>query len=717
MSEPSRNNANESHLRRRVKMLAFFNLLILVALGAAVFFFVFEHKPRNAYANLRTALVNGTTQVDQNTIRSTLGFSVRYNPKQFVPLATVLTQNGQSFNEFTGGKVLTPRAYALVELYSPNAASLDPNTGSLAELWISSNIHDDFFARRRAEFGPGLSKLDTIERFFQPKGDEYRTVSAVKKSSVLVNGVEYRKVVYNTTDTHYLKSVETEERYYTVQGNRPYVVSVSRTNDPNQAFVASLRSLLPNISYGAQAESSGYTGAQHGTNGKISATGAATSANIPRRLSDAIALNVAAKNQPGVVRIGVNSCATLSFLLPNRKVFMKVRDACSPVIGSGSIISSDGFISTNGHVVRQTPANLFLTTLAADSDNGSDDLAVRYIRYLVASGVMSRDQVISLIDAANGGDKEALGKLTYAVENIPRANLVASDQFNEYAIQLGHDPIRVTQTGHRFRFQYGDTVVRARYVDSNFDPFAGKEGKFDISQSSTSDVAILKIEGNNYPVVRMGSVNKITRGDLIVAIGFPGFVDGGLLTKLRYTVPTITEGHVQDVGYDSPQDKRKIIASDTPIAGGNSGGPALTNDGLMAGLNTYGDEGCESGDCFSTYSVFRDVADYKSLLLKNKITVDNTSDLSSLWSKAVDQFASGDYKAAVDTFEATQRAYPAMYLADSFISQADKQIQAENRSRDLKAVIVGLIVLLAAGIIVGYVLLRRLRVHGQQQTP
>jgi S1-C subfamily serine protease len=580
---------------------------------------------------------------------------------------------------------------------------------------IQTNIHDDFFTRRRAEFGPGLSQLDTVERFFQPTGDEYGTISVGSKSVVVINGVKYRKVIYEITNTHYLKSVETDEYYYTVQKNRPYVISIRWTNDPNQTFVASLRSLLPNISYGVGAESSVYADARSGSKGKISSTSVGTSANIPQQLSDKVALGVAAKNQPAVVRIGANSCATLRFLLPNKKVFMKVDDACSPVVGSGSIVSSDGYISTNGHVVRQTPISLFLTTLAVDSANGNDDLVVRYIQYLVAGGVMSRDQVITLIDAANNGDSEALSKLTYAAESIPARNLEVSNRFNEYAVQLSHDPIRISQSGHKFRFKYSSTVVRAKYIDSNYDPFAETEGKFDISRSTTSDVAILKSEGTDYPIVRMGSVDDISKGDLVVAIGFPGFVDDGLLTKLRYTVPTITEGHVQGMAYDSPQRLRKLIASDTPIAEGNSGGPALTEGGLMAGLNTYGNSTCQSGDCFSDYSVFRDIADYKTLLKKNGIAIDTASDLSDRWSKAVDQFASGDYRAAARSLKDAQRAYPALYLADNLISQADKQVQAEDRARALKLVIAGLLALLVTGMIFGYWFLRKLRRQRQQQ--
>jgi S1-C subfamily serine protease len=704
-----------AHHKHGRKLFGFLSISIFVALlflaGTVVLINAYQHrsKPKTGF---QSALGIKPTNQTLDTVRSNLKFSVSYNNKQFKPVAYIIHED-QTFVTVTEKDALKADDYAIVYLDEKNPPKGQYDKWNLSRFSVSTNIHKDFFARRAADpaYGPGMSQLDTTEKFFQPKNTDYGTYTVVSKNDVTINGIKYRKVLYSYKDNKYITSNSTQEGYYTVQNNQPYVIQITLADAQDQEYVASLRGLIGNVAYGEKSQSDTYGTANSGSKGQVDASKTSNGANLPNELEGESALKIAAKNQPAVVRVGTNYCAAVTLLLPNKQEYMKMPLSCVPAIGSGSIVSSDGYISTNGHVTRMTAPLALLVGISSSLADGNQEPLTKYLNYLVDSGVMTKAQLTALLTAAQSGDAEALNKLMYSAENIPRANLVVTKEYSQYAIQLGHDPLKVSRKGTVYSFNYGKTIAKAKYIDSDYDPYTGSEGKFNLTQSTTSDVSILKMDGKNYPVLRLGSIDGLKKGDLITAIGYPAFVDGGLETKLSQTVPTVTQGHIKEIDYDSPTKVRKIVGSDTPIAAGNSGGPAIASSSLMTGLNTYGSSKCADENCFASFSVFRDVADYKALLQKNHITLKDSSSLSTDWSTGIDQFAAAQYSDAIDTFTKVRSAYPAFYLADSFINQANIQLAAQIHARNIKIAIVVSVVLLVVCIIAAVILIKRLRNH------
>lgn len=707
-AEAKAHAAEERRIRRRLLLVLAGCLLLVIGSYALINAYQHRAKPKTGF---QSALGIKPAAATEDTIRSTLKFSVHYNKQIFEPIGYVVRED-QTFDVFTEKDVLKPASYGVVVLYSKKTAKGERALGRLSELQIVTNIHEDFFAKRAAEpdYGPGLSQLDTTEKYFKPKDSTFGKYTEAKRGSVSINGIEYRRIVYNYADNKYLSSNHTNEIYYTVQNNRPYKLEIRRTDDPDQEFVGALRSLIGNVKYGEASQSATYGRANSEAEGKVDSN-QDTGANLPDGLVGETALKVAAKNQPAVVRVGTNYCAGVTLLLPNKKEFMKVPVSCAPAIGSGSIVSGDGYISTNGHVTRMTPDMALMGGLISSLEDGDAEPLKNYLAYLIATGVMSKTQLEALLSAAKAGDAEANNKLMYSAENIPKSNMIVTGEYTQYAIQLGHDPLKITRKGTKYTFNYGKTIVKAKHVDSDFDPYSAKGGVSDLTKSKSSDVSILKMEGSNYPVLKLGSIDSLKKGDLITAIGYPAFVDDGLDTKLKYTVPTVTQGRVSMIDYDSPQKVRKLVGSTTPIAPGNSGGPAVSESSAMAGLNTYGTPDCGDYQCFASQSYFRDVADYKALLAKNKISLKDSSPITTDWSNAIDLFSEGKYSEANDLFTKVRGSYSAFYLADSFINQANAQIDAKTKSRNLMIGIGLVIVLSIACSVFAFRTYRNLRRH------
>ena len=97
-----------------------------------------------------------------------------------------------------------------------------------------------------------------------------------------------------------------------------------------------------------------------------------------------------------------------------------------------------------------------------------------------------------------------------------------------------------------------------------------------IGADKRTDVALIKIEANQLPVVRMGDPMKLKVGEWVLAIGSPFGFDN-----------TVTAGIVSAKGRSLPQENFvPFIQTDVAINPGNSGGPLFNMRGEVVGINS-----------------------------------------------------------------------------------------------------------------------------------
>jgi serine protease Do len=101
-----------------------------------------------------------------------------------------------------------------------------------------------------------------------------------------------------------------------------------------------------------------------------------------------------------------------------------------------------------------------------------------------------------------------------------------------------------------------------------------------IGADTRSDVAVIKIDATNLPVVKIGDTNKLRTGEWVIAIGSPfGFAN------------TVTAGIVsaksrENLSGDQNLDAIPFIQTDVAVNPGNSGGPLLNMKGEVVGINS-----------------------------------------------------------------------------------------------------------------------------------
>jgi Do/DeqQ family serine protease len=101
-----------------------------------------------------------------------------------------------------------------------------------------------------------------------------------------------------------------------------------------------------------------------------------------------------------------------------------------------------------------------------------------------------------------------------------------------------------------------------------------------VGQDPLTDVAVVRVQGNNLPTVPLGNSENLKPGEWAIAIGNPLGLDN-----------TVTAGIISATGRSSSEvrvaDKRvSFIQTDAAINPGNSGGPLLNQRGEVIGMNT-----------------------------------------------------------------------------------------------------------------------------------
>ncbi|MGB2221874.1 DegQ family serine endoprotease [Neptunomonas phycophila] len=97
-----------------------------------------------------------------------------------------------------------------------------------------------------------------------------------------------------------------------------------------------------------------------------------------------------------------------------------------------------------------------------------------------------------------------------------------------------------------------------------------------VGSDERSDVALLKIDANDLPVVKIGDSSELEQGEWVIAIGSPFGFDH-----------TVTSGIVSATGRALENETYvPFIQTDVAINPGNSGGPLFNLDGEVVGINS-----------------------------------------------------------------------------------------------------------------------------------
>lgn len=273
--------------------------------------------------------------------------------------------------------------------------------------------------------------------------------------------------------------------------------------------------------------------------------------SAPRNLTKAEKL--AYKIKPAVVLIQNTIKVKIKHFVRRTPV---IEDVVLGSSGSGFIVHPEGYILTNGHVVK----DFELYT------NDKEGFRARIIGLFVLKKLREEG-------------KEA------TVRNVKRWKLLHRPQITE----LEFLPQVMISNGKWYRYEI-----------KKYSPSIIENGK---------DVAVIKIDRNNCPVLMLGDSSKVVLNQDIFAVGYPNSVDpvthNFLPVKARVQ-PTITKGIISSVKADYMG--IPVILTDANLKEGNSGGPVVDEEGKVIGVISY------LSFIVTQDGVLREIRDYKFVI-------------------------------------------------------------------------------------------------------
>jgi serine protease Do len=300
--------------------------------------------------------------------------------------------------------------------------------------------------------------------------------------------------------------------------------------------------------------------------------------------------------------------------------------------GTGFVIHPDGWIATNGHVVKpvyKDDAEHVATFLQAAADAACGP----GLRKLPAAQRKARMQQI-----VNDPENRKGVKLTKRLEVFFQKRMVPGASM----------PSGIP------------AVVKA--YSPPIDPDAlPKGGGIPPKGKQMLDAAIIKIEMTDLPTVDLAARDThVHLGENVYIIGFPGAVlwHDFLSTESR-AAASVTFGRVS--GFKLDVNERWVIQTDASISWGNSGGPAFNRNGEVVGAATFITTTLEGDQAIQGFNFLIPVQTIQQMAKDIGLTPKADDPFSDEWERAIVAYFEGRFGEALERVEVAEKLFPGLW--------------------------------------------------------
>ncbi len=310
--------------------------------------------------------------------------------------------------------------------------------------------------------------------------------------------------------------------------------------------------------------------------------------------------------------------------------------------GSGIIVTPDGYMVTNAHVVKKTDAELKQSLAQV----GLSDIVNQDIKDF-ASG----------LNVTLTGDQTQ--RLAAAIANVYAQNLTVQNPSSQSVMYMGV----AAPGGTTEQKGMPCEIVKAG------DTIPGK------------DVAILKVNANNLPTVALGDDKAAQDGQQAIALGYPGAATFNPLLKQsdENVKPSLTIGSIS--GHKTMPGGWDVLQTDTAISHGNSGGPLFNSQGQVIGITTFGSENTAANTPSGTP---QEVQGFNfaipTTVIQEFLSEANVKpamgQLTQTYHEAVDLYSANHYSASKAKLKQIADANPAFPYVAGMISDTTAKISA-----------------------------------------
>jgi len=172
----------------------------------------------------------------------------------------------------------------------------------------------------------------------------------------------------------------------------------------------------------------------------------------------------------------------------------------------------------------------------------------------------------------------AIEKVSPAVVSIATLRVIQENLFDAVPVRgLGSGIIFDSNGGILTNHHIVEDAERVQVVTANGKKFQGEV----LGSDAMSDVAVVRVDDEGLPAVKLGDSDKLVVGQIAIAIGNPyGFLLPGPTATVGVISALQRHLHVENHMYED------LIQTDASINPGNSGGPLVDSSGQVIGVNT-----------------------------------------------------------------------------------------------------------------------------------
>ena len=324
--------------------------------------------------------------------------------------------------------------------------------------------------------------------------------------------------------------------------------------------------------------------------------------------------------KPAVLRIRVASIGVFTYedTDPQHAVPARELKFSDGMQGSGFFISPDGYICTNAHVVQ----------MVHDGEEKAQQGLMREFVFWIGENAYK-------IDRKNLSQ----GSFNYIYQH---ARLTGFYMVHEV----------VVADGSVFTFELKPAGYGAPTGESE----------------NAKDVAIIKIEVRNAPVLKFGDSDAVQLQDPIRVWGYPGAADVHNPNWASEKSALEASGNPGEVSAKKASGGgAPILQVSAPTAGGNSGGPVLNAKNEVVGLLTFGSTQTQGFN----YAVSSNTAMefVKAVGVKNEF-----GPADNLYHEGLDLYWAEHYKEAMPKFEEVKRLFPQHPVVNQLIQNSQQAI-------------------------------------------